>query len=207
MMKTLLIIIPTILLASFIAGTQYFAHQVRMTADRDVFHRLGNKHDHGIVVATGHDGRVSAGVDLLIKGNASRLLISGVGDGVRKSDIKSIVEAEITVDETRLDDVLNCCIDLGPRATDTEGNALEAYDWAKTHNINHMIIVTSEFHMPRAMLAFEQHFPEDALVAYTVQTPWLLLDENGFSGWWKSPQRISLMAGETIKYVARLVFS
>ena len=218
MIKRFIIILPFLLLASFIAGTQYFAHHVRMAAITPGVTpsitpgvTLGKAGAHepgktGIVVATGLDGRVAAGVHLLAKGHATRLLISGAGEGVRLSDIERIVTGSADT-ITGLDALLGCCIDLGYDAIDTEGNAREAKDWAATHELNQIIVVTSDFHMPRAVIAFQKQFDDADLRQYPVQTPWLTLDENGFSTWWHTPERITLIMGEMVKYLARRITS
>ena len=203
MLKKILISVIGFCVAAVIAGTQYFAHHVRISSDKAEISRSESTEMTGIVVATGLDGRVTEGVRLLITEQASRLLISGVGEGVRKSDIRRIVEQSGRVEARDLRPYIICCIDLGFEARDTEGNAIEAQAWAKTHQLNQVIVVTSDFHMPRAMIAFQKALPETTLLPHAVRTPWLSLDENGGSGWWRSPDRIRLMMSEMIKYLTR----
>ncbi len=205
MMKKLMITIPLIVVAVMMSATQYFAHTVRMTANSQHIDAPKVAARTGIVVATGLDGRVTAGLTQLVHGKAERLLISGVGKGVRKADIRQIAVASGTIQMDALDAVMTCCVELGFDAADTIGNALEASIWAKTHQLDHVIVVTSDFHMPRTMMAFRAYFKDTALTAYPVKTPWLHVNENGFSPWWHTPERIRLISMEMVKYLARSV--
>jgi uncharacterized SAM-binding protein YcdF (DUF218 family) len=190
-------------MATLAASTQYFAYSVRIMSDEDNGRLVFPVGPAGVVVATGHPGRVTEGVYLLSENHAQRLLISGAGEGVQKSDINKIVTASGKISSDRLNTVMSCCVDLGFDATDTESNATEARVWADKNNLDNLIIVTSDFHMPRAMIAFRSQFPEENLIAHRVRTPWLQLDEDGHSGWWRNLEHISLITGEMIKYTTR----
>jgi uncharacterized SAM-binding protein YcdF (DUF218 family) len=192
-----------ICVAALIAGAQYFAHSVRVMPDGNSNASVFSEDSTGIVVPTGHPGRVTEGIRLLAENHARRLLISGAGEGVSKSDIRKIVAASGTVSSGRLDTVMSCCVDLGFEAADTAGNAAEAKAWAGRNNLDNLIIVTSDFHVPRAMIAFRNHFPEENLMVHRVKTPWLELDRDGYSEWWRGLERISLITGEMIKYIAQ----
>ena len=203
MLKKVIILFVAFSVATLIAGTQYFVHSVRMIADHDLRDAPSSPANTAIVVATGLDGRVTEGMRLLAEGHAARLLISGVGTGVRKADIERIVTSSSALSSDQISTLLACCVDLGFEARDTKGNAIEAKDWGAENNITDVIVVTSDFHLPRTMIAFEKQMPETRLMAYPVRTPWLQLNEHGISGWWRSPDRIKLLASETVKYVAR----
>lgn len=97
----------------------------------------------GIVVFTGGPGRISRGVALLRSERAERLLISGVDARVRP--IELAVELDVPLS------LFECCIDLGKRAADTRGNGAEIADWAAAHDYKSLRLVTSQFHMARAV--------------------------------------------------------
>lgn len=98
----------------------------------------------GIVVLTGPGGgRLEAGAQLLKSGAAERLLISGVDRSVTSEQIAGILGVS--------NDTMSCCVDLDFAAGNTAGNARETAIWARALGYEHLIIVTSDYHMPRAM--------------------------------------------------------
>ena len=97
----------------------------------------------GIVVLTGGTSRVSDALELLSSGRGKRLLITGVNPGTTTGDI-----ARQVVDYNRL---LACCVDYDYSAFNTLGNAVQARRWALEHRFNSLIVVTSSYHMPRAI--------------------------------------------------------
>jgi uncharacterized SAM-binding protein YcdF (DUF218 family) len=117
----------------------------------------------GIVALTGGDGRVGAGLALLAERAAPLLLISGAGRGTYLGDFT----ADDTIAATRY----ASAITLGHMAGTTHGNALEAADWANAHHMRSLIIVTADYHMPRAMLEMHQTLPSLTLIPAPVRPP------------------------------------
>lgn len=119
-----------------------------------------------IVVLTGDSGRLRAGSELLRSGSAPRLLISGVHDSVSNADILR----QTTLEPAAFD----CCVTLDRRADDTVGNARETANWARSNSYNRLIIVTSDYHLPRSLLEMKRAMPNVDLIAYPVPTspPW-----------------------------------
>ncbi|HEY0115155.1 MAG TPA: YdcF family protein [Allosphingosinicella sp.] len=102
----------------------------------------GAERTDGIVVLTGGPGRVSRGFELIQRGAADRLLISGVADVVRPQELAA--EHEVAMD------LIRCCVDLGRDATDTRTNGEEVAEWVQRHNMKSIRVVTNDWHMPRA---------------------------------------------------------
>lgn len=96
----------------------------------------------GIVVLTGGPGRTQRGVEMLEKGKARRLLISGVGANVKPAEFQAANNVP--------KDLFRCCIDLGYVANNTRANAEELADWVRRHNFRSVRLVTTGYHMPRA---------------------------------------------------------
>lgn len=95
-----------------------------------------------IVVPTGGPGRIDRGLDLLRRRQAKRMLVTGVGAGVRPVDLAR---------EYRVEPALfACCVDLGRDAVDTRSNAGETAAWLKRHRFTTVRLVTSDWHLPRA---------------------------------------------------------
>jgi uncharacterized SAM-binding protein YcdF (DUF218 family) len=146
----------------------------------------------GIVVLTGGASRIVDAVDLLAAGRGKRLLISGVHPTTTSEDL-----VRINPDFERL---LNCCIDLGHEATNTIGNAVETARWVRDKGIRSLIIVTSAWHMPRALIEIEHEILDVELTAYPVVT-----DKMREQAWWADTATVRLLALEYVKYVASLV--
>jgi uncharacterized SAM-binding protein YcdF (DUF218 family) len=164
-------------------GFLWFAGTV---ADDEV--RLEGKAD-GIVVLTGGASRLSDAVDLLASGRGRRLLISGVSPTTNLVDLRRRVP-----DHGRWFD---CCIDLDYSAVNTIGNAVETRRWALGHGFRSLVVVTSSYHMPRAMLELSHQLPDATLIAYPVVTP-----QRRAEGWWSDPASARLLMLEYLKYIA-----
>ena len=94
----------------------------------------------GIVVWTGRGGgRLEAATKLLEGGKGERLLISGVNAQNSREDIKALLNLTDELDA--------CCVDLDYAAVNTVGNARETAIWAEALGFEHVILVTSAYHM------------------------------------------------------------
>jgi uncharacterized SAM-binding protein YcdF (DUF218 family) len=143
----------------------------------------------GIVVLTGGASRVSDAMELLATGYGKRLLISGVHPSSAASDIsRSLSENQ---------SFLNCCVDLDHSAVNTRSNAAQTRLWAQERGFKSLIVVTSNYHMPRAIVELSHAMPEIVLVPYAVVgEKWR--DEP----WWASSVTMRLLLSEYLKYVA-----
>ena len=146
----------------------------------------------GIVVLTGGTSRVSDALELLSSGRGKRLLITGVNPGTTTNDI-----AHQTVDYNR---VLGCCVDLDYAALNTLGNAVQTRRWAQAHNFSSLIIVTSAYHMPRALAEIAHQLPDVALIPYPVVSDRLRIEP-----WWSNSDTTKLVLSEYLKYLAAKV--
>ena len=146
-----------------------------------------------IVALTGPSSeRVNAAVRLLEQGKGRRVLISGVNPDVRRQELNAI-----TPGSSRL---FNCCVDLGFEAENTFGNAQEISAWARAKGYDDLIVVTSDYHMPRALLEIRTADRDLTLQAYAVRTASL-----STSRWWRAAETGRRMTLEYTKYLATLV--
>ena len=143
----------------------------------------------GIVVLTGGSSRVSDAMELLAAGYGKRLLISGVHPTNSVSDISRTLP-----DNHKL---LNCCVDLDRSAIDTRGNAAETRRWAKERGFKSLIVVTSNYHMPRAIVELSHSMPDVTLIPFAV-----VGDRWRDEPWWMSGGTLRLLLSEYAKYVA-----
>jgi uncharacterized SAM-binding protein YcdF (DUF218 family) len=141
----------------------------------------------GIVVLTGGSSRVVDAMELLSEGRGKRLLITGVHRATSSTEI-----ARLNSSYRRL---MTCCVDLDHSAVNTVGNALETRRWAERRQIRSLIVVTSNYHMPRAMAELSRQLPDVALIAFPVVTEKVRTDR-----WWSSPT-VRLLLSEYLKYI------
>jgi uncharacterized SAM-binding protein YcdF (DUF218 family) len=146
-------------------------------------------HADAIVVLTGGSARIDGALQLLAEGRASRLLISGVDPLVTPGEFANTVDSNLR-------DNLDCCVDLGRDAIDTIGNAAETRRWAEERNFTSLIVVTSDYHMPRSMTELSGAMPEIDLIPFPVSSPALR-----FADWWRDPPTFALLAREYGKYL------
>jgi len=142
----------------------------------------------GIVVLTGGTSRVIDALDLLKSHRGKRLLITGVNPGTTTVDIAR--------EAPSYDRLLACCVDLDYSAINTLGNAVQARLWATQHNFHSLIVVTSAYHMPRALAELEHQLPDVALIPYPV-----LSDRLRVEPWWMNGDTTRLVLSEYLKYL------
>lgn len=146
----------------------------------------------GIVALTGGAERLSDALRLLASGRGKRLLISGVHP--------ETTERELARAQPDYAAFARCCVDLGRRALNTAGNAVETKRWAVSHGFRSLIVVTSGYHMPRTMMELAREMPNVELIPYAVVT-----DRLRGEPWWRDFATARLLVGEYVKYVAALV--
>jgi uncharacterized SAM-binding protein YcdF (DUF218 family) len=132
---------------------------------------------------------VSDAIDLLASGYGKRLLISGVHPTNDASDISR------SLPESR--PMINCCVDLDYSAVNTRSNAAQTRRWVHERGFHSLIVVTSNYHMPRAVVELSHAMPDIDLIPYAVVGErWR--DEP----WWTSGPTLRLLLSEYAKYVA-----
>lgn len=116
-----------------------------------------------LVVITGGKGRIEHAADVLAQGKARRMLIAGADPSVTKADLKRRLRKH-----GRL---LDCCVDLGSESVDTRSNAEEAKRWLDRRKMHSLRLITSDWHMRRALYEFRRHLgPDYRIVSDAVVT-------------------------------------
>jgi uncharacterized SAM-binding protein YcdF (DUF218 family) len=141
----------------------------------------------GIVVLTGDSARISEAIELLANRRGRRLLISGANRGTTAAEI-----SRLNPDFARW---IRCCVDFD-RSLNTLGNAIETRRWAEKHRFRSLTVVTSDYHMPRAMAEIAHQLPNTRLVAFPVMSERLRAEH-----WWASGSAMRLLLSEYMKYI------
>ena len=175
------------LVAGLVLTVGFFWFAINIQTDDT---QLTGKAD-GIVVLTGAASRIPDAIELLAAERGKRLLITGVHRATSASEI-----ARLTPLYSKY---FTCCIDLDKSALNTFGNALETRRWAREHNFNSLIIVTSNWHMPRAMAEVAHQLPDTALIAYPVMS-----EKVKSEPWWQSLDTTRFLFAEYLKYLFAL---
>ena len=171
------------IVAAAVIGFVVFAACLRDTEARPT------RRADGIVVLTGGSSRVSDAMELLAAGYGKRLLISGVHPTSTASDIsRSVQESQAW---------FNCCVDLDHSAVSTRSNASETRRWAHERGFKSLIVVTSNYHMPRAVVELSHAMPDISLIPYAV-----VGDKWREEPWWTGGTTFRLVLSEYAKYVA-----
>ena len=152
--------------------------------------QLDRKAD-GIVVLTGAAARIPDAIELLADERGKRLLISGVYRATKSREIGRTTPL--------YSKYFSCCIDLDRSALNTFGNALQTKRWAHEHNFNSLIVVTSNWHMPRAMAELKHQLPQVTLIPYPVISAKLKKEP-----WWSTPVTARMLFAEYLKYLLAL---
>jgi len=174
--------------AIWIAGLLAFGARIDRSTPASLPERA-----EGIVALTGagSNERLTAAIHLLELGLGERMLVSGVNRDASREDIRKVSRAA-----RRLYD---CCVDLGFEAATTLGNARETAEWTRAMRYRSLIVVTADYHMPRAMLELRATLPRTRLEAYPISTS--VVDAKR---WWRTGHGARLMVVEYCKYLAIL---
>lgn len=147
--------------------------------------RLDREAD-GIVVLTGGASRIADAVALLASNRGQRLLISGVNRATSQNEIASLMPEHRRI--------FDCCVDLDRSALNTVGNAVETRRWAEERGFKSLIVVTSNYHIPRAMAELSYQLPDAVLIPFPVVT-----HSRGAMG--SNPATVRLLILEYLKYM------
>ncbi len=120
-----------------------------------------NEKTDAIVVVTGGNHRIQTGLDLLAQERAPKLFISGVHEKVTAADILQNWKGNQPKP--------TCCVFLGHKALTTYGNADETQEWITANKVKSIRLVTSGYHMGRALLEFKRVMPDLKIIPHPVE--------------------------------------
>ncbi|MCC7017520.1 MAG: YdcF family protein [Rhodospirillales bacterium] len=134
-----------------------------------------------VVVLTGGSGRLDAGLDLLVRGTAGKLFVSGVYRGMDVQRLLQVARRDPAGIEAR--------VALGD-AADTYANARETAAWMKAEGFRSLRLVTGAYHMPRSLLEFRHAIPQATMIPHPV------FPDHVKANWWAWPGTFGLVIGE-----------
>jgi uncharacterized SAM-binding protein YcdF (DUF218 family) len=141
----------------------------------------------GIVVLTGGASRISDAIELLANRRGQRLLISGAN---RSTNLEEI--SRLNPEFVRW---VRCCVDVD-RSLNTLGNAIEIRRWSERRGFHSLIVVTSHYHMPRAMAEIAHQLPDATLIPFPV-----ISDRMRAEPWYENGATTRLLLSEYLKYI------
>jgi len=151
-----------------------------------------NRNADGIVVLTGGSSRVNDAFELLASKRGRRLLITGVYPATNRGEISRVLP-----EYQRL---FACCVDLDRTAVNTLGSAIGTRRWAQAQGFRSLIVVTSAYHMPRALAELAHQLPGVEFVPYPVVSERLRAEP-----WWSNAATAKLLFSEYVKYLVAAV--
>ena len=124
------------------------------------------KINSNLIVLTGGSNRIKQTLDLFFLNFTENhnLLISGAGKGFTKKTIVKFIET--TPKNLK---ILDCCITIENQSTNTHSNAKESYKWIRKNNFKDVTLITSDYHMPRALIEFKQKLKDTTIIPFSLK--------------------------------------
>jgi uncharacterized SAM-binding protein YcdF (DUF218 family) len=146
-----------------------------------------------IVVLTGGENRIEAGLQLIHSHLARKLLISGV---YPQTTLENIFQASsFSSKQLNLD-----AIDLDYKSDNTIENAHQAAKWIRAHNFRSIRLVTAHYHIQRSLLEFSQQIPEVKIIPHPI-----IPKTFQKKGWFWDLDSVSILWREYHKYIVSLI--
>ena len=157
--------------------------------------KYNNIESPNIVILTGGANRIKDGLKIIedfknSKNINYKILVSGTGIGFTKSSLKKKLGPNFN------SQLIQCCIDLDGVSKNTLTNASETFKWTSKNDIKEFILITSNYHMPRAILEFKNVMPNLKIYTYAI-TP----KKHDIENWLSSYQTFSLVFTEYCKFI------
>ena len=185
-----IMVILLVAVLSWAGGFIVFVDDISQTRD-DIIRANPeiNERTDAIVVLTGGSERIRYAINLLNIGFADKLFISGVNREVKLSEL-------LYYNGYKGQTQLSNRIELGYSAFDTIQNADEIAYWVRSNNIKSIRLVTSNYHIKRAMLEIQHRLPDIKIIPHSVLPINIRIDR-----WWEFKSTRDLLISEYNKYL------
>ena len=159
------------------------------------FQKYNNTKSSNIVILTGGTNRIKDGLNIInhfdkSKRTKFKILVSGTGKGFSKNSLIKQIGPNFNPN------LIECCIYLDSVSKNTFTNAIETSKWANRNDLKEFILITSNYHMPRAILEFKNVMPNHKIYTFPI-TP----RKHNIKEWMSSYETFSLMFKEFCKYI------
>jgi len=149
-----------------------------------------------IVVLTGGSLRIAYGFELLDKGLAKQLFISGVAEDISLEELMQTHQASAKVRALAAKEPV---IILDRVANSTRSNAAQTAQWVHDRGIHSIRLVTANYHMRRSVMEFRRLMSDVKIIADPV------FPENfHIEGWWRDRVSRELALSEFHKFMVVL---
>lgn len=179
-----IILMVLVAAALLLAGWDFSRFVAR--ADRAVQPDPPVEADAVAALTGGADARIISAIQLADSLDLP-LLISGVNIDATPADIAHVAKVDVSA--------ITCCVTLGKAAATTEGNGSEVADWARRKKVKRIIVVTSEYHMERALYELQRAMPEGHFIPHAVMTTRVRPTD-----WYRDPSTAKILLEEWMKY-------
>ena len=159
------------------------------------FQKYNNTKSSNIVILTGGTNRIKDGLNIInhfdkSKRTKFKILVSGTGKGFSKNSLIKQIGPNFNPK------LIECCIYLDSVSKNTLTNAIETSKWANRNDLKEFILITSNYHMPRAILEFKNVMPNHKIYTFAI-TP----RKHNIKEWMSSYETFSLIFKEFCKYI------
>tara|TARA_Y100000991_G_scaffold405_1_gene294 strand:+ start:977 stop:1591 length:615 start_codon:yes stop_codon:yes gene_type:complete len=159
------------------------------------FQKYNNTKSSNIVILTGGTNRIKDGLNIInhfdkSKRTKFKILVSGTGKGFSKNSLIKQIGPNFNPK------LIECCIFLDSVSKNTLTNAIETSKWANRNDLKEFILITSNYHMPRAILEFKNVMPNHKIYTFAI-TP----RKHNIKEWMSSYETFSLIFKEFCKYI------
>ena len=177
------------------ASTIFFVELNNFKENILSFSKKNNNQSPNIVILTGGTNRIKDGLKIIKdfkipKIIKYKILVSGTGIGFTKNSLRK------KLGPTFNNHLIQCCVELDSISKNTFTNARETFKWTKKNDINEFILITSNYHMPRAVLEFKSVMPNLKIYTYTI-----IPIKHDINNWLNSYRTFSLVFTEYCKYI------
>ena len=188
-LKIFFIFLISCILAIFFIQLFFFKEKVLS------FQKYNNTKSSNIVILTGGTNRIKDGLNIINHFDKSKrtnfkILVSGTGKGFSKNSLIKQIGPNFNPK------LVECCIYLDSVSKDTLTNAIETSKWANRNDLKEFILITSNYHMPRAILEFKNVMPNHKIYTFPI-TP----RKHNIKEWMRSYETFSLIFKEFCKYI------